>query len=342
MLVFTSILGNSLISELIMPKGCATARRGGVDAPLGEPMMRLWMRRTRWAVVAALLGCAGASAQTAAAAPAWADPANWKTVAKPSEFRDIVYLNASGHDLHLDVYENASTSNAPVLVYFHGGAWWKGEKPANWGGFRAWIAAGFSVVTVEYRMTDVATAPAAVQDVRCSLAWVKSNAAKYRFDANRVVAYGTSAGGHLAMMAGMLPAGNDVDLPGCRDQPKVVAILDFYGVYHLDPSQPGAYKSPSTARWIGPVPDVTAMERKMSPATYVRKGQPPVFIAHGDADPTVAYIASVTLKKDLDKAGVPNAFETVPGGGHGGWTPEQNTVVQLASLRFLEQQGVIP
>ena len=92
----------------------------------------------------------------------------------------------------------------------------------------------------------------------------------------------------------------------------------------------------STAKWIGPVADVTAMEHKMSPAAYVRRGQPPVFIAHGDADPTVPYLASQTLKQDLDKAGVPNVMITVPGGHHGQWTPEESIRVQLASLKFLE------
>ena len=289
-----------------------------------------------------LCGFSPLGAQTTAAA-SWTDPDTWKSIPKPTAFKDLVYRNASGKDLHLDVYQNSSANTpAPVLVYFHGGAWIRGEKPASYGGFRAWLSAGFSVVTVEYRLTGDAPAPAAVEDVRCSLAWVKSNAAKYSFDPSRVVAYGTSAGGHLALMAGMLPRGNDIDPADCRDQPKVVAILDFYGPYHLDPALPGAFTSPSTAKWIGPVADVTAMEHKMSPAAYVRRGQPPVFIAHGDADPTVPYLASQTLKQDLDKAGVPNEFITVPGGHHGQWTPEENIRVQLASLKFLQKQGVIP
>jgi acetyl esterase/lipase len=292
---------------------------------------------------AILLLALAAPMRAQSSAPAWTDPASWRSIPKPTPFKDLVYRNASGKDLHLDVYQNAAAPvPAPVLVYFHGGAWIRGEKPASYGGFRAWLAAGFSVVTVEYRLTGDATAPAAVQDVRCSLAWVKANAHTYNFDPSRVVPYGTSAGGHLALMAGMLPPGNDIDPPDCRDQPRVVAILDFYGPYHLDPALPGAFTSPSTAKWIGPAADVTAMEHKMSPATYVRKGQPPVFIAHGDADPTVPYLASQTLKQDLDKAGVPNEFITVPGGHHGQWTPEENIRVQLASLKFLEQQGVIP
>ena len=113
----------------------------------------------------------------------------------------------------LDVYQNASTpqgSRAPVLVYMHGGAWNHGERPASWHGFRAWMAAGFSVVNVEYRLADVAPAPAAVQDVRCALNWILQNAAKYNFDTNRVVTYGTSAGGHLALMAAVLPVGRPI------------------------------------------------------------------------------------------------------------------------------------
>jgi acetyl esterase/lipase len=141
-----------------------------------------------------------------------------------------------------------------VLVYIHGGAWWKGEKPAGWGGFRAYLAAGFSVVTVEYRLTDVAPAPAAVQDVRCALSWVKTNAKAYGFDAKRVVPYGTSAGGHLALMAGMLPKGNDrpAGLPRPADRAGDPRFLRT-----LSPAAdlPGAFKSPSTARWIGDGPD---------------------------------------------------------------------------------------
>jgi acetyl esterase/lipase len=274
-------------------------------------------------------------------AQSWSDPASWKAVAHPQEFKDVVYSTAGGHQNLIDVYVNANPGPAPVLVYFHGGAWWKGEKPESWGGFRAYLAAGFSVVTVEYRLTDVATAPAAVQDVRCSMAWVKANAEKFHFDTSRVVVYGTSAGGHLALMAGMLPEKNDIDLPECRDIPKVAAILDFYGPYYLKPGMPGAFKSPSVARWIGNVPDVAVMEDKMSPASYVRKGVPPVFIAHGDADPTVPYEASVTLKKDLDKAGVPNLFDTVPGGVHGKFPPEQQIRIELDALKFLKEQGVV-
>jgi acetyl esterase/lipase len=291
-------------------------------------------------------------APAALTAQSWTDPTIWAHVPEPTATQDIVYFapTDSGYDpksQRLDVYQNAaatSATKAPVLVYIHGGAWNHGEKPASWHSFRAWLAAGFSVVNVEYRLVDAAPAPAAVQDVRCALSWIKQNAAKYNFDTSHVVTYGTSSGGHLAMMAAFLPPNNDIDLPQCKAQPHVSAVLDFYGPYHLEPTQPGAFTSPSTARWMGldPKPSLEAKEHAMSPSTYIRAGIPPVFIAHGDADPTVPYVASLTLQKDLDKAGVKNAFDTVPAGGHGKWPPDQQQRVELDSLKFLQSNRVIP
>jgi acetyl esterase/lipase len=287
-----------------------------------------------------LLGATSVAAQTQIDLAT--DPATGASIKAPETTKDVVYLQASGKDLHLDVYRNTAFKGPrPVLVYIHGGAWWKGEKPAGWGGFRAYLAAGFSVVTVEYRLTDVAPAPAAVQDVRCALSWVKTNAKAYGFDAKRVVPYGTSAGGHLALMAGMLPKGNDIDLPACRDQPRTPAILDFYGPYHLRPDLPGAFKSPSTARWLGGGPDAAALALSMSPANYVRKDQPAVFIVHGDADPTVPYEASLSLKADLDKVGAKSRFHPVPGGLHGKFPKSDQVSIEQDALEFLEATGVL-
>lgn len=282
-------------------------------------------------------------------AQSWQDPTTWSKTPAPIESKDIIYGDPTdpGYDAKaqvLDVFQNASAKKpAPVLIYMHGGAWNHGTRPDSWHGFRSWMAAGFSVVNVEYRMADAHFAPAAVQDARCVLSWVKQNATKYNLDPKRVVTYGTSAGGHLALMAAVLPDHNDIDPPKCRDRAKVVAVLDFYGPYHLEPSAPGAFTSKSTARWMGPdpQPSLEAKEHAMSPSTYVRKGIPPVFIAYGDADPTVPPDADRTLKADLDRLGVPNAAHVVLGGKHGGWTPEENESVQLDSLKFLASFGII-
>jgi acetyl esterase/lipase len=285
----------------------------------------------------------------AARAQSWADTTQWAHIPKPVETRDVVYADPASPNFEekmqsLDVYRSAAVpagAKAPVLVYMHGGAWLRGQRPASYGGFRGWLAAGFDVVTVEYRL-DV-PAPAAVQDVRCALNWIVRNAKEYGFDTQRVVTYGTSAGGHLALLAAVLPADSPLYSPGCKEQPHIAAVLDYYGPYHLEPAQPGVFGSPSVAKWIGPdpKPSLDAMRHALSPSTYVSAKTPPVFQAHGDADPTVPFAASTELKQDLDKLGVKNVLDTVPGGGHGGWTPEENQRVTLDSLRFLQAVGVL-
>lgn len=265
---------------------------------------------------------------------------------KAIEHKEIVYHHGSGVDQVLDVYEQPGGKAAPVIVYWHGGAWWKGQRPQSQGGFRPLINMGFSVVSVDYRLTGVAKAPAAVEDVRCSLAWVAKNAAQYHFDTSRIVAYGTSAGGHLALMAGYLPASKELDPPECGPVPKVAAVLDFYGipdVYGVVAS--GIPLSKSTVRWVGGEgakdPDSLKMAKAMSPNTYLRAGLPPTFIAHGDADPVVPYTQSTTLKADLTKLNVPVEMHTVAGAGHGKWTPPEMAAVWVDVLAFLQAQHIV-
>jgi acetyl esterase/lipase len=260
---------------------------------------------------------------------------------RPVEFRDLTYLKIGENNLTLDVYQNPKTGSAPVLVYFHGGGWVKGERPHSYTSFRSYLAMGFSVVSVDYRLAPAAPAPAAVQDARCALSWVKQNAVKYHFDLDHVVVYGTSAGGHLALMGGMMQSSANVDLPQCADLPKVAAILDFYGPTDLIDITGPANTRGWASRWITDAPNAADMAKRMSPMTYVRSGLPATFIVHGDADPTVPYDHSVRLQKALNAVGIPNQLFTVAGGAHGKFDDDQKKAVTAAIQEFLRQQKVL-
>jgi acetyl esterase/lipase len=232
----------------------------------------------------------------AAAAPAWADPANWHSV-KPIETDNIVYAtvphitNPSAEaspnpgtpngirpavpnagptgtlDMHLDVYQVPSNKPTPVVIQIHGGGWIRGDRPSSSRSFAPFFAAGMSVVAVQYRNAIDAPAPAAIQDVRCAMAWVKRNAAKYNFDPNRVIPWGGSAGGHLALMAGYAPA--SFNPPGCTDQPKVVAVFDMFGDTNLTEVLTRNGSSDSVHQWLGmdlPLPRGAAAAPAPTPA----------------------------------------------------------------------------
>lgn len=267
-----------------------------------------------------------------------------KLVGPIQEVHDIVYTQPNGIPQRLDIFINPAASArrpAPVLVYFHGGAWARGARPTHPGGFNGFYHMGFSVVSVDYRLADVATAPAAATDVLCALSWVKRNAETLHFDASRIVVYGTSAGGHLALLAGLLPRNTDIADPACGPLPQPAAILDFYGPADLTAGyQPGG-PFRSVQKWIGPVADPVALARKLSPMTYVRSGLPPVFIVHGDADPTVPYAQSLALKAALDRAGVATGLHTVAGGLHGKFDAGEKSIIYKEIEAFLTAQGIL-
>ena len=118
---------------------------------------------------------------------------------------DITYLTVNNDALKLDIYQpRKPTSAVPTVVYFHGGGWVRRNKEEATLRLLPYMQMGWAVVNVDYRLAGVALAPAAVEDCRCALHWVFKHAKEYGFDTERLVVAGGSAGGHLALMTGML------------------------------------------------------------------------------------------------------------------------------------------
>jgi acetyl esterase/lipase len=195
---------------------------------------------------------------------------------------------------------------------------------------------GWNVVNVEYRLAKVSLAPAAVEDCLCALRWVAAQAKTYDFDTTRLVTSGDSAGGHLALTTGMIPesAGLDRECPGVP-LPKVAAIVNWYGITDVADLLDGPNRKTYAVAWLSSMPNREEIARRVSPLSFVRSGLPPILTIHGDADPTVPYTHAVRLQEALEKAGVPHQLVTIPGGKHGGFTPEERTKIFVAIRQFL-------
>jgi len=281
------------------------------------------------------------------AAPAELSPsATWATHAA-NEYQvvpNITYLVANNYEAKLDVYKRRDAGGPqPTLIWIHGGGWTGGTKEAALMSLMPWFEMGWNVVNVEYRLRRISLAPAAVEDCLCALKWVAGNAKNHDIDTSRLVVSGDSAGGHLALTTGMIPesAGLDRECPAAP-LPKVAAIINWYGITDVNDLLDGANRKNYAVEWLSSLPDREQVARRVSPLTYVRAGLPPVLTIHGDADPTVPYNHAVQLREALDKAGVPNQLLTIPGGRHGGFSPDERTRIYTVIREFLGKNGLGP
>ena len=271
------------------------------------------------------------------------------TTYKPVEYPEgyaaqlnVVYTKVKDWEGKMDIYTAPKSKGlSPVVINIHGGGWNHGVKESQTG-FSTFFKMGYAVANIEYRLTGQATAPAAVEDTRCALIYLIKHAAALNIDVNKIVIMGGSAGGHLALMGGLL--GNDhwfdTNCPGVENV-KVAAIIDKYGITDVwDWGYGKNVTSKSATRWLGDKANDQKFAASVSPITYVNKNSPPTFIVHGDADPTVPYQQSVDLHKKFVEAGVKTEFMTVKGGLHGKFDKEKNSEVNKAIATFLKGLGL--
>ncbi len=264
---------------------------------------------------------------------------------------NITYGTWTGYDAKLDVYQHRDgNAPQPTVMFIHGGGWVLGAKESSVMSIVPWLEMGWTVVNVEYRLSHVALAPAAVEDCLCALRWMAAHARDYNFDMSHLVITGESAGGHLALTTGMIPqsAGFDRQCPGASftngggpDLPKPAAIINWYGITDVNDMLDGPNKRAYAIEWFGSLPNREELARRVSPLTYARRDLPPILTIHGDADPIVPYSNATKLRDALTSAGAPNQLHTVPGGGHGNFKPDDRVKIYIAIREFLARYHVM-
>ncbi len=255
---------------------------------------------------------------------------------------NVVYQVADGYEAKLDLYlPRGQQAPRPTLIQFHGGGWTGGSKESTALRFLPYLEMGWAVVNVEYRLARVALAPAAVEDCLCALRWIIRNAEQYNIDVSQLVVTGYSAGGHLALTTGIVPAsvGLDRQCPG-NERLDVAAVVNWFGITDVGDLLDGENMKRYAVQWMGSMPNRYEIAERVSPLSYVRRDLPPVLTIHGDADPTVPYDHAVRLRDALTEAGVPNQLHTVPGGGHGNFSAAQYVEAYEVIRAFLNQHGV--
>jgi acetyl esterase/lipase len=250
---------------------------------------------------------------------------------------DIAYADRSPSQ-KLDIYlPDEGDGPFPVIVSLHGGAFMGCDKadlqilPMLKG-----LKRGYAVVGVNYRLSGEAIFPALVQDVKAAVRWIRAHAAKYKLDGSWIAAWGSSAGGYLALMLGTsagIPELDDLSLGNVEQPENVQAVVAWFapvdflvmdeqlaaaGLPLPEGQTHNGANSPESLVLGAKITEIPERVRAANPATYIRAGAPPFLLQHGTRDPLVPAQQSVNLAARLRAVLGPErvTFELIEGAEH--------------------------
>lgn len=261
--------------------------------------------------------------------------------------------------LLVDVYIPApGVASGAAIVYLHGGGWAVGTRRRFGRAFTSWsptpldrlAQAGFVVATVDYRLSGEARFPAQLHDVKAAIRWLRGNAARLGVDPTRVIAWGESAGGHLAVLAGL--TGDRAELEGeigdqFGESSAVCGVVDWYGPMNLlslssqhrsdSDKRPDAAGSWESLLVGAPLQTDRARTRAASPISYVHAAAPPIQIHHGTIDTQVPFAQSAEFADALRQAGGTAELIVVEGSDHFWTGAPYPAAIFDASLAFAQR-----
>jgi acetyl esterase/lipase len=249
-------------------------------------------------------------------------------------FPDLAYASLSEAET-LDLYLPQGAGPFPLLINIHGGGFLNGDK--------SWVdrylaltllANGYAIASLDYRLSGEATFPAALQDVKAAVRFLRLNASRYRLDPERFAVLGQSAGGNLAAMLGVtggIPAFDDPALgsPGVSSRVQAVIVwfgpIDFASMDKQARTQ-GCSKTNQqngeawsyVSKYLGaPLAQVPQLVKQSSPLSYITQDDPPFLVQQGNEDCIVPIAQSELLVQALKSGGVDVQYTLLQGIGHG-------------------------
>jgi acetyl esterase/lipase len=270
-------------------------------------------------------------------------------------FHGIEFANLVGYrPIELDLYRSALPGpKLPLVIWVHGGGWNRGDARES-GAYKDWPAVlaslagrGYVVAAIDYRLSSEAPFPAALQDVKAAIRFLRAHAGQYRIDSQQVFVWGGSAGAQLAVFAAtscgvaefepQLSTGrlshaemgdaksNDATVSDC-----VQGAVGWYRVYDLTIVDRAMVES-----YLRCEKDACASAmRRADPRTYMNANAPPMFLLHGTADTTAPPLEMTEMEEALHRAGVPVKTMWLQAANHGwlGVTPDATRAASLKAL----------
>jgi acetyl esterase len=247
---------------------------------------------------------------------------------------DVEYQHQAGRALLARLYRPAGTGPYPAVVQVHGGAWVSKHRADNDFIAKALAESGILVASLDFRMPPEAAYPASLADINLGVRWLKARARTYGSRPDWVGLFGTSSGGHQALLAAMRPDDERYAVLPLADAPQIDARVGFvvsgWGVldpllrYHLAKRAGNAELVENHhAYWR----DEATMSEG-SPPAILDRGEPaflpPALVFGGDADEWVPVETMRRLVDGWKTAGGEVELQLYPGQSHGFMTGKPN------------------
>ena len=223
----------------------------------------------------------------------------------------------------------------PVIVHIHGGGFEIGDKrdihllPLLKG-----LERGYSIVSVNYRLSGEAKFPSGLQDIKAAIRWLKANSETYHLDENHIAAFGGSSGGNYAAMiclTNQVTEFDDISLGNSEYPCNVQAAVDWFGptdFLKMDdqladngfgPGHHDEVDSPESKYLGDKISKVPLLVELANPMTYIHEKMPPILIQHGRLDTLVPVQQSMIFVEKLRTYVSKDLFEfdILEGAGHG-------------------------
>lgn len=263
---------------------------------------------------------------------------------------NIEYLNIDSTSLKLDAYIPAkrlggppwieySDDKKPTLLFLHGGGWTSGDKISRSLFLMPFVEKGWCVVTANYRHLDQTDLTGCISDSRSALNWIYENSDKYKFDTSHIVVSGESAGGHLALMTGLITDDQDFQMPKTGKHLSVAGIINWFGVADLNKAAEN-WGEEQIELVAGDAQNAEDFLKLCSPVTYLSENTPPILSIHGDLDVSARYEQSVLLHAKLEEMNLSNEFLTIEGKKHGNFSKAEMTMAFNKIWAFTKELGI--
>lgn len=245
------------------------------------------------------------------------------------KFLDVPY-GGDSKDQCFDLYlPQEGEGPFPLLIHIHGGGFAFGDKrDDHMDAYLTALHRGMAAASLAYRLSGEAPFPAAVLDCREAVRYIKSHAAEFSIDPERIAVIGGSAGGNLAAMLGMnVPNGQFPGEEKRREyacEPTVKAAVDQFGpmcfgtmaeqarANSVSQVPPDPAMMPESKYLGAPIDQAPELVAAANPATYAGERMAPMLVQHGTADHLVPWAQSEEFVKALVDKRLGSKVEYVP------------------------------